>query len=593
MNVSIKIYFFLITKKISEAFPHAVLLSIIMSMGGLTQNIVTKFFTSEEANIYDTLYDGQIAISSADFIKWFTSYFDPLFIIPSLLIISIALKGGSAKKILIYISFLVFFTLMITDYFFCSSNNITNNYLLNGISNLIGSVIISMIVILSLDTGDVLNKYFENNNLIYCKLVDSIIAILFGLLIPFIIYITYKDIYTVTASKIDITMKFPVNGSYSINAINKEKLDESYGLFSSATSNIQNFSWTGISKNFSLEWEKNPSKQSQVYNAEVRVLDECYNDKSMITKALSSPPTYVIENMNKVKLTTDDGITDMYILQDNGKISASNEDEIQFNIEESKNKKYDLTRLIKRSTQIKHTSWIDKTSYSLTFINLDKLNSKTTIINREIHMQAGNKILKIKLLPNTNTKTNMKFNCKALPESKDGVYNLDSIFSGVILTLRELNTSNTILLDLDNPEETRIKGIGGWMTTNGIGKKELPMYINRGRLNSLNLTASIQELLIDDKEHKQGVSSSHIDISEANLTGGITAEGLLRFTGSSKSIYINEKRENLSRLEKLETEYKFMLFSLLSGIFLFIFKRFIVILNENKQYTLENGDRLN
>lgn len=590
MNVSLKTYAFLITKKTIEVFPHAVLLSIIMSMGGITQQIVTKFFTSEKANIYDTLYEGQIAITPPHFLEWFASYFEPLFIVPSLLIITVAIKGKSLKKILFYLSFLIFISLMISDYFFYASNDVVNNYLLNGMSNLIGSIVIALIVILSFDTGNVVNNYFENDNIIYRKIIDSLIAVLYGLAIVFIIYIINKDIYTLTTSKIDVTMKFPVQGSYGIDIKDKNSTGEYYGLFSSKIPNNQHFSWRGFTENFSLEWKKNVNNPLKRFDAEIRVLDECYNDKSKITNILSAPPTYIIKNINQINLSTDgDGLTSMYILENSfgtGKISTSDVDDVKFNIHKSKSHGYDLFRYIRPSTQIMHSSWISESSYILTFINMGKVNSKTIILNRKVDIQADRQKLKINLVSNTNTSTNMKFNCHAFALSKNESYPLESIFGGIILTLRAPVSVNKILVDIDNPEETHIKGMNGFMSIDEIDMKELSKYINNGMLNTFNLTAPIQELFIDDKEDQPGVSPSFIYVDKAQLTGEVTEDGLLRFTGSSKAIYVNEKRVNLSRWEKLETEYKLMFLSLLSAIFLFILKRFIFIFNENKQFIL-------
>ncbi|MDD4854834.1 MAG: hypothetical protein PHQ22_04925 [Sulfuricurvum sp.] len=593
MHQSIKNYVVPLFVNLLKIFPYAFFLSMIMSTGWIIQRIFTKIFTSEESSIYDSINDGLITLThSQDFMDWCKFNFEPLYIIPSLLVVSFALRGGYAKKILIKLSLLIFTTLTIVDYFKCLKIE-ADSFLTCIISNAIGSVVIAGIVILSLEMGRVVNRYFENNNVVLQKFVDSIVAVLFGTSIVFFVYIIDINIFSLTKSKVDITMKLPIEGSYKSDFADENHTEKSFGLFSVPMSNIDHFEWSGFGQNFSLDWKKSTKKTSSEFDAEVRVLDECYNDNSKLIKTLSNSPTYIIKNINELKLSTDDGITDIHILNNKfyvGKIAANNTGETKFYIRKSREKKgYELTRIIKQSTNIKHSSWVDGAFYALTFINLDTNdNNDSSIINRKVTIQTDKKRLDIDLIANTNLMTNMKTNCKVLPNSKDNIYNLESIFSGVILTLKKHNIEDVNLVDIDNPEETQITGMMGWMAADNVTKKEFSNFISDGRLNSLNLKAPIESMIIDEKDHKQEKQTNDIQMSDARLIGELTEDGFLRFTGTSKAIYNDGKRENTSRWEKLDTEYKILIFTLCSGVFLILFKRLLKILDQNEQFSVIN-----
>ncbi|MDD5159074.1 MAG: hypothetical protein PHI47_03410 [Sulfuricurvum sp.] len=212
-----KTYAFLIMNKIIKALPLAILLSIIMSIGQVIQPMFTKIFTSESVKLYDTLNEGVITINQADFIEWFSAYFWPWYLIPFLLIVNFAFKGEKIKKVLVYLTFLIFLCLMATDFLFCVYKNPEDHLLANIVSNLIGSPIIAIIIILSLDTGNIINQYFENERTIYRNLVNAVTVICLGILIAYGAYLIDKNIYAVTASKIDLSVKFPVQGAYGID----------------------------------------------------------------------------------------------------------------------------------------------------------------------------------------------------------------------------------------------------------------------------------------------------------------------------------------------------------------------------------------
>lgn len=573
-----------ITKRVINTFWLAILLLIIITLGGLSQEILTKLVMSEQANLYDTVYDGKICVCKIEFFTWLITHINFWLIIPSIIVVYVGMMAKNVKKIMLLMSFLIFLTLTIIDIL------INNDYELsvNVISNLLGSPVIAGILILSLELSRVLNEYFEINNSLYQKLINIFVGISVGLLLAFIGFIVQKNIYTLTTSKVDFTMKMPVYGDYKVD----KKSNINYGLFSKTDQDIQNkignITWNGFSENFLLNWKKNVNDKT--YKAEIRVIDECdENDKESINNILLNSPTYTMENINKIKLIVNDGAFGMSILpasRNNGIITLTNDEQIKFNIDKSKKKEYELSRIMLPSTNLNHSSWEDKATYMIVLPNIGGSSSKVKIINRKVNLDVDNKNIEINLVAK-NIDSDKKMKCKALQESKDGTYNLNSLFGGVILTIQEFNKSKTLnsLLSAED-EETLIKGIGGWMIADKVNNQDIHKYIHDGELKSINFIAPLQELYIDENENKIRHSSSHVLVDEANLTGEITENGLIRFTGSSKAIYINGKRGNLSRWEKIDVTYKIAIATLLGGIILLLFNRVRVILTENRQYSL-------
>lgn len=570
----------LIAKKIVNTFWLAILLFIIMILGAFSQEILASLITSENANLYDTVFNGEICFCNIDF-----SHINFWFIIPSIAIVYIGMMAKTAKRIMILMSFLIFLTLTGSDIFFYHTDKLS----ISIISNFLGSPVIAGILILSLELANFLIEYFEIRNSFFQKLAKIFVGIFVGLFLILVAYIVHKNIYTLTTSNVDFTIKIPVHGNYEVD----KKSNQHFGLFSNTNQTIQNktddISWSGFSKSFLLDWKKNVTNNT--YKAEIRVIDECdENYKESINKILLKTPTYSIENINKIKLIVNDGGYHMSVLPvfgTNGIISVvADNEKIPFIISKSNKKGYIISRKISPLTTLKHTRWENKATYYIGLPNFNESNSKIKVINRNIDLDIGDEKIKINLVAK-NVNPDKKMECKGLQKSKNDVYSLNSLFGGIVLTIQELNQSKTLssLLSVDN-EETLIKGVGGFIRANDVSNRDIRKYIQTGELKSLYLKAPLQELFIDDNECKVRQAPSSIQVNEGNLSGEITENGLIRFTGSSKAIYINEKRANLSRWEKVDIVYKMALGASLMGIIFFLFKRLYFVLTQNKLYEL-------
>lgn len=572
---------FNILKNSIKALPYAILISFIFTIGGVIQEIFTKFFASEESNLYDTVHQGMITFINVGLVEWFTAYYYTWLIVPCLLIV-LSVNNTTPKKAFIRTILLVFITLTILDYFLCGCSHEDFNILVSSISNLIGSPIISAILLLSINTGTVINNYFENENVVLRRIISSLIAIIYSFIIVFTVYIIYKNIYTVTSSNINLTMNLPVNGAYNTD----NNASDKFGLFSSPTPNVEKFSWTGFSHDFTLKWSKE-NKEIDTYNAEIRVLGGCLPNKNLISKALINTPTYTVNDISNIELFIDDGPINLYTLN-NSKVEellvTSNGTGI-FEIKGSEKTGYQLIRFLQESDKTTHLSWVEQVSYALALPNIDPLDSGVEIKNRNITIKSKDQTFKINLIPKTIT-SDINISCSTFPASDIGDYKLKSIWGGIILTLKRTNKQTSIFDDFNKKNETFIRGFSGWMIAKEVNKTEITSFINRGNLNMLNLTAHINQLFIDSKEYKKSKSLNDIYITEATLEGGIVNGNLMRINGSSKAIYIDQKRANLSRWEKIDFEYKILFFGFIPGLLFFIIKRLRIILNDQEEIQL-------
>ncbi|MCG3704958.1 hypothetical protein L5F43_00545 [Aliarcobacter butzleri] len=384
-------------------------------------------------------------------------------------------------------------------------------------------------------------------------------------------------------SKIDLTIKVPIKGYY----FNSSDKNENYGIFSPSIKDLEKISLLGLSEKFSMDWEKE-NVENVTYNLEIRIIDNCFSlEKEQISKILLVPPTYSIENIKKFNFSTNDGFIKLKIFRksfNSENMVLTDDGKVFFGINNNKeNNQFDLYRFITKGSEINYNSWIDESSYLFSFNTLNSEENNTTkynLISKNLVINTGNKSLNIELNTNSNINLEKIKTCNLLYMEQDGIYNLNSISSIVIFTIKK-TSNNSVLTSLNINNKTIIKGINGWIVANAVIENEIYKYFNKGKIRELNFNAPIHELFIDGKVYPFSSVSDEIYITETSLMGETTEKGFLRFIGESDAIYINNTRINLSRWEKLNIELKIFIFTLFMSLIIYLLKKIQTYLKKN------------
>lgn len=594
--MDIKLLFSKAFKNILIALPYAFFISILMSIGGLVQSVFVSFFMSDEVNLYDMLNEGVIvhpfSESNQSIIQQILS-FQITLLIPSLLIIMFYFHEKSIKQKLLYSSFFVFLTLTFFDlylYFFDTEGNINEHIFSSILSNLIGSLVIILFLFIAIDIQKQISKFLKSLQFQYYKLIGSLSIIIFSIIVTSILLYIYTSVYTVTRSNLELIIKPPIQGFYG-NKNKKDVDNKQFGLFNIPNDNdaekIFFEGWVQDGNKFSIEWKKGLNKTTEIYNIEVRLIDgQRYPDRNSTNKLLLSSPTYEIKNIQNIKVSIEhNGSLGFQImpkeLKESGSITYWNKNLKQFNINE-KDEKLILSNFLYYADQLlKHISWDNEVSYVISLVNIDD----KSLISTKINISTDQENLEMKLSPDNNMTFGKKKIHQVFARSKNSVYKTENFMNGIILTFRKVSEKPTSILNalqnIDYKNETLIKGLNGWMSIDGVTKKDLSLYFNDGTLRWLLLHAYVEGLTIDGEEYNQlsKFSNEFSFIGDTNLTGEILDKGFLRFNGSSNAIYINRKRANLTRWEKLNIDTLYIL-GIFGAIIIFILNRLKYIMRE-------------
>jgi len=589
--MDIKILFSKTLKNILIAFPYAFLISLFMSIGGLVQQVFVKFFTSEEVNLYDMMHEGIIVLPPNEFLDCIFCYYQVLFLLPSLLIIIFCFHEKHIKQKLFCSSAFIFLTLTFTDlfyYFLGSEDIIVESILTSILVNLIGAPLITLILFIIVDIKNQINSSLQSFQCKYYQFISSLSIIIIGIILTSMILYIHKGLYTVTNSTVDLIVKPHIQGFYgNNNKKEKENTDSMFSLLHTFSVNPEKFFFQGIvhhENDFVIKWDKELNKKSDIYNIEVRLIDGLkFVDSNTTKKLLSYAPTYLIKNIQNIKFSLDHnsslGLQVMpKDLKEGGSIIHSSKDLKLFDISE-KDKKFTLSNYIYAQKHIlKHISWENEVSYVISLVNVNENKLTST----KISIDTDKENLEIKYFPDNNMTYGVKKFHQVLAKSKDSVYKTDNFMNGVILTFKRISKSPINLLNsLKYKNETLIKGASGFLTINEVNKKDLSLYFNDGTLNWLGIHAQVEELIIDGKKYNKlsNFSNELAFIGDTNLTGAVLDKGFLRFTGSSNAIYINRKRANLSRWEKLDLNMLYFL-GIFGVIIIFVFNRLKYIMSK-------------
>lgn len=589
----IKTLIYLSFKNILIALPYALLITIIINVGSFLQFAINNLLNGNQGNLYDSVYDGLIGCCQNN--SSIVQVSDFLLLAINIFLIIFFINKKNFKKVLLFSSLFIFFILNITDYLysFYYDNMEKYNFLTNLIYNFFGALLITLVLIFAIDFGERINTFFENQELFYRRIIKSTTAILIGIFFIFITLLMYKNIFTITKSRITCTIKPPIYGTFLCEQKNPN--DNLFGL--NTLDIVSNMSFGGLVENFSLN---STIKEGEIYNAEVRILDGClFVDEKQINNLLLNQPTYIINDIKNINISTENKFIFLNILGKKSykeKIIFPKTEGAHINIEQTKKQLLNLSFYLsnKQKNNLQHTSWDKEISYFISFQDVD-LNNKQlpyTIIN--IHTNKNNKKLYLKNNKKLLNKENDSI-CKVFNKLTTGNYNLTGMTSGIILTIKKDNQKPDKVFDAienNTKNNTTIKGIKeGEFYFENITPQNVGSIIKEGNLSSLNFVSKIDELFIDGIKHNTIVNSlAHITILNADLNGQATREGMLKFNGSSKFILIDENRKSLTRWEKIGLEYQLailgFIFSLLVGFIIFLYKWLKNIFAKNQTISL-------
>lgn len=574
--------------KIGTALPLALMMSIIMSMGGIYQNILTNLLASDSANLYDTINNGIIVLSHSKFTDWFVAYYQSVFIIPSLLIVAFCVNDTKPKQAFVHSSVFVFLTLMVADYTLSECQNQEYDFLTSLISNLLGSPVIVGFILLSIDMSRSACSTLGFDKLAKRRITDTAVSLFIGISIAYFLYLVDRNVYAVSTSKIDLTVDIPANGFYSINRADVAPNQSEFGPFSVPSPNPERFSWVGFAKNLSIKLALDKNIEIGGYNIDVRLLDGCVPSVAAYRRALTQPATYSIGIAKNIKITVDDGQTEFSILEnkeDNGKFSVSNQDVEMFTISESGHDKYAVTRFVDSPAEITHSSWSKSATYALSLANIDASDEKSTLKDRHIQLLSDGKLVNIYMRPNRSASASEEIGCRVFKRYRDNEYQTRGILSGIILSIRRPDIKPSGY-NFETNNRTEIKGASGWLTVSDLERQNIGDYISSGSLQSLGIRAPVRELYLDGNKYDVGSSYSSVHLLKSKINGHIAEDGRLRFSGTSAVIYVNEARASLSRWEKLDIGYKLALLGLMPGAIFFALIRIKRVINSEVRYLL-------
>lgn len=598
-DIKIKTLIYNGLKSISIALPYALLIFIIIQLGFVPQMIIDSLLISNESNFYDSLYGGLIAIYDIEYFLEQATLICNCFLMASNILIILFINNKNTKKAFFYSSIFIFIVLVIYDYcnFYFVIKNENYSFATSIIFNLIGAPLISIILLLSLDFGEQISKFFETKKLLYHKIIVSIVIIFIGLMYILVVYIIYKNFLITTESKIDITIKPPINGEYNISKENKGKYNKSNIFGANSLSNDNNITLRGLFKNFSIN---SSISKTENFNAEIRVLNGCFvSNEHKINDLLLKPPNYSFKKISKINLSTKAIFLDFKTICKekglNGKIVFPEVCKKTINIESSKNKLLDLSiDLVNRKIyDFKHSYWMGEVSYLVTFpcMNFDN----NTSLNTFIYIQTDKNNTKINLIPNKNLLNNDKPYCETFGKTSVEDYNLSAMDGGIILTIKKADKKDNKLFDILNHKvnnNTIIKGMqSGTFYINNTKSENMDSLITEGQLNNLNIVAGIQEIYVNGKKYcNVKIPSNHITILDSKLSGSVLKNGMLNFRGIAKIMYINEERVNFTRWEKIDSNYQLAIITgLLSFIvwaILYCYRRLKYIFELNEKISL-------
>ncbi|GAB3531369.1 hypothetical protein [Photobacterium alginatilyticum] len=568
---------------------HALFLSVIISTGGVIQELIDGLLFGVQANLIDSIYEGGIALNEYHLFDWATSPHLLTLILPCYFVVLMSLKPDSAtRKNLtlmggLYVLLCVSDTLINLFYKDVDFVPLSTHYIYNFFGALAIFLFYKFIV---LANRKLLLKIDADSKALF-KLIEPAIMAAVSVLYLTLLFVTQSSTMAVSPSHINITIEPPLDFFYSTK--NNSDSDKHRGFdIPIGKSRINELDWKLFSTDMSVDYLIDSSVSTAL---EVRVLNGCGINPTIseIEEYLALTPAITIPNISNTLLEFDDGQVDIKLLSDgfvNEGISLDSSSIKQASITlEDDEEKYRISRFIAYDETISHNSWEGTTTYI--FFLSDFLQDKekpmrtARIASKEFNAKFNFSFV------NFNLDKPIDNSCTSLPISKNDNYEIEAPIGGLALTFISDN-NRTPLIFRQGKHSSSIEGVSGWVFKEHVDEKQLKRTIDNGLLSFIAGSAKITSLNVDGKPYS--VHDRHsIAIQKGEIGASHTDNGTIRLVGSAGVFFLDNKRVNQSRWEKLGTEYQLAILTIIFSTIAFCVNQFVKHTQNNQTNTKEQS----
>lgn len=540
---------------------HALLLSVIMSVGGVIQDMVDALLFGSQANLIDSAYEGGVAIGAGALSNWAMSPHILTLLLPCLLVLLITSKQtDSTHKNLtmfagLYAVLCTSDTLIRLVYKDVDFGSLTTHY----IYNFFGTIAILIIYKIILLANHQLQCLVNVGQSSYSRLIEILIVVASSLLYLILMFVIYTSTMTVAPSHVSITLSPPFDFFYDSD------MHDGFDI-SIEKNKHKTIDWRFFSTDISINYQINDSVQTDL---EVRILNSCGFSPTTeeIKKTLTQPPVFSLDGISNTSLWIDDGQIDMKLINDNvvnSHLNLNADGLSQVNISQD-GEEYRISKFISDGATVNHNNWGGTTSYA--FFLSDFLPKNDTPI-RHVKISSENLDKEFKFsFPRLTQDKQSEVSCVNVPLNDGNNYAMTTSIAGLVLTF----TTNQRQISWTNQEgenNTTIKGLNGWVYKDSVSENDLKKVINSGHLNFLVGSASIKSLQVDGKPFT--VHDIHgIAIRDGEIYASRTSNGTIRIIGDAGVFFFENNRVSRSRWEKLGTEYQIAILTVLLSIIVF------------------------
>lgn len=524
-------------------------ISLIIGNGPSLQFYISRLITSTETSIYASSY-GQSMSGMVDIQEWITQTAISPLLFCAPLIAAALLYFRNSRDALISTALATALSLTTIDIFYSAiyPRNDAPSLIENLVFNCLGSLIISPITILLLKTALLLssNTKYKRTSLILGISTPPTLAILTTSLIYLLTSLLYKPV----EARIDITLKEPMNFTYTPSLPTSEESEKGtkFGVLD-GRKNVTG-ELTIIAPKGALQTTVKAAPDSSS-RATVTFTSGCLAEG--LEKLDRTNKTIELGKFKILKITNDSGPLDAVIRDINGKIKFTAKELNNTDIELSSEDKYTISRFSGYNDKLEYTSGLPHQSifFGTPLINRNKEKELQTT-TRRIKIEVDNKTYQI-FLSAKDKITQDERKCSAVNATTLNKYyyqKLDKLdlIGGVLI---DIHTSSENNFFSQKKNSITIKNIDGWARIANISKDSFGELFTSGNIKDLVIHQGIDTLIINGKTQDTKSTITLFTTNSSFYAYPIDNKSL-RIYGTTKVAFKDQERVNRTRWESMD-----------------------------------------
>ena len=547
--------------------PMALCLAQLFGVGPSVQLAFVGIVSSDAPSLYAMAYKDSLA-QFPSLSGWIGDGFNWPYLVMGIVVVVCASFARSFKTFLVVIGVSSVFVISGFDIWHYANGELPDGLPIsigvNIIGGIITSVIIGSICLLSIDVRTYLESVSGKSSYLY-----GINFLLCGLFASAVAYYTLYFFYQPVAVDLEASAVLPLRGSMGGEPIKDGEASASdvgakYRQVSLLPANLEGGSLRIMSPGRSPQLDWTTASPMNTFNVKVDFYADCAAEVNL-SKLPKPAYTFAQNGVRDMSLAFGEKGSSV-VLWGDARNKLTYYDKTPFFYWASKEKEgYSLSMFTMARGVVSNESAHEMATFASSTLLDPHKDGSSRLIPRTLTLTIDGKHFPVRFKSDVGLSRDRRLNCQNMPleltEGRQTEAPIRAVMAAVLVRVTPVPKSDPIVA-YRSGALLKISHVEGWIAVNGIAQSKLADF-DLGQSAMISFPSGLESLAVYGKKVETNKDQSLFSVGDLALS--FTKDMRLRLTGTAKALWVNQKRLNPTKWERLPFELQMLCISTILG----------------------------